>query len=88
MTVRKGTKVHPASFEIVLKLKDRWGFTYEDLSDLLDVTPSRVQQIVLHQRRRGLDDVEQRTSKRVERNYFLICFLHWLMMVSGSVGDR
>lgn len=63
MTVRKGTKVHPASFEIVLKLKDRWGFTYEDLSDLLDVTPSRVQQIVLHQRKRGLDDVDSRSSK-------------------------
>jgi cyanate lyase len=51
MSVRKGTKVHPASFDLVLKLKDRLGLTYEDLSDLLEVTPSRVQQIVLHQRK-------------------------------------
>jgi len=58
MVVRKGTKVHPASFDIVLKLKDRWGFTYEDLSDLLDVTPSRVQQIVLHQRRKETSNVD------------------------------
>lgn len=50
--VRKGTKVHPAAFDIVLKLKDHWGWTYDDLSDLLDVTPSRVQQIVLFQRKR------------------------------------
>jgi hypothetical protein len=69
MTVRKGTKVHPASFEIVLKLKDRWGFTYEDLSDLLDVTPSRVQQIVLHQRRRGLDDVDSRSSSEQAKEW-------------------
>jgi len=58
MTVRKGTRVHPASFDLVLKLKDHWGFTYEDLSDLLEVTPSRVQQIVLHQRRKGTDHVD------------------------------
>ena len=51
MSVRKGTKVHPASFDLVLKLKDHLGLTYEDLSDLLEVTPSRVQQIVLHQRK-------------------------------------
>jgi len=69
MTVRKGTKVHPASFEIVLKLKDGWGFTYEDLSDLLDVTPSRVQQIVLHQRRRGLDDVDSRSSSEQAKEW-------------------
>jgi hypothetical protein len=69
MTVRKGTKVHPASFEIVLKLKDRWGFTYEDLSDLLDVTPSRVQQIVLHQRKRGLDDVDSRSSSEQAKEW-------------------
>jgi len=52
VTVRKGTIVHPAAFDIVLKLKDGWGFTYEDLSHLLGVTPSRVQQIVLHQRKK------------------------------------
>jgi predicted transcriptional regulator len=69
MTVRKGTKVHPASFEIVLKLKDRWGFTYEDLSDLLDVTPSRVQQIVLHQRKRGLDDVDSCSSSEQAKEW-------------------
>jgi hypothetical protein len=69
MTVRKGTKVHPASFEIVLKLKDRWGFTYDDLSDLLDVTPSRVQQIVLHQRKRGLDDVDSRSSSEQAKEW-------------------
>jgi len=51
MVVRKGTKVHPATFGLVLRLKDRWGFTYDDLSDLLEVTPSRVQQIVLQQRK-------------------------------------
>ena len=51
MMVRKGTMVHPASYGLVLKLKDHWGFTYDDLSGLLDVTPSRVQQIVLHQRK-------------------------------------
>jgi hypothetical protein len=69
MSVRKGTKVHPASFEIVLKLKDRWGFTYEDLSDLLDVTPSRVQQIVLHQRKRGLDDVDSRSGSEQAKEW-------------------
>jgi antitoxin component HigA of HigAB toxin-antitoxin module len=58
MTVRKGTKVHPATFELVRKLKDNWGLTYEDLSDLLDVTPSRVQQIVLHQRKKGIGHVD------------------------------
>ena len=51
MRVRSGTKVHPASFGIVLRLKDEWGFTYSDLASLLEVTPSRVQQIVLHQRK-------------------------------------
>jgi hypothetical protein len=60
--VRKGTIVHPAAFDIVLKLKDGWGFTYEDLSHLLGVTPSRVQQIVLHQRRKGQTDANYRTS--------------------------
>ena len=69
MTVRKGTKVHPASFEIVLKLKDRWGFTYEDLSDLLDVTPSRVQQIVLHQRKRGIGHVDSRSSSEQAKEW-------------------
>jgi Mn-dependent DtxR family transcriptional regulator len=69
MTVRKGTKVHPASFEIVLKLKDRWGFTYDDLSDLLDVTPSRVQQIVLHQRKKGLDDVDPRSGSEQTKEW-------------------
>lgn len=62
MTVRKGTIVHPAAFDIVLKLKDGWGFTYEDLSHLLGVTPSRVQQIVLHQRRKGQTDANYRTG--------------------------
>jgi alkylated DNA nucleotide flippase Atl1 len=62
VTVRKGTIVHPAAFDIVLKLKDGWGFTYEDLSHLLGVTPSRVQQIVLHQRRKGQTDANHRTS--------------------------
>jgi len=52
MTVRRGTKVHPAVFPLILKLKDQIGFTYDDLSDLLDVTPSRVQQIVLQERRK------------------------------------
>lgn len=51
MGVRKGTKVHPASFDLVLTLKDKVGFTYEELADILGVTPSRVQQIVLHQRK-------------------------------------
>jgi hypothetical protein len=51
MGVRKGTKVHPASFDIVLNLKDEVGFTYDQISDILGVTPSRVQQIVLHQRK-------------------------------------
>ena len=69
MTVRKGTKVHPASFEIVLKLKDCWGFTYEDLSDLLDVSSSRVQQIVLHQRKKGLDDVDSRSSSEQAKEW-------------------
>lgn len=53
MTVRKGTKVHPATFELVLKLKDELGFTYDDLSELTGVSPSRIQQIVLFQRKRG-----------------------------------
>lgn len=52
MTVRRGTKVHPATFPLILKLKDQVGFTYDDLSDLLEVTPSRVQQIVLQERRK------------------------------------
>lgn len=51
MGVRKGTKVHPASFDLVCTLKDEVGFTYEDLSNILGVTPSRVQQIVLQQRK-------------------------------------
>jgi plasmid maintenance system antidote protein VapI len=51
MGVRKGTKVHPASFDLVCTLKDDVGFTYEELSNILGVTPSRVQQIVLHQRK-------------------------------------
>jgi predicted transcriptional regulator len=51
MGVRKGTKVHPSSFDLVLTLKDKVGFTYEELADILGVTPSRVQQIVLHQRK-------------------------------------
>ena len=59
MTVRKGTIVHPAAFDIVLKLKDGWGFTYEDLSHLLGVTPSRVQQIVLHQRRKNVGELSE-----------------------------
>jgi hypothetical protein len=62
MVVRKGTKVHPAAFELVLKLKDGWGLTYEDLSHLLEVTPSRVQQIVLHQRRKGVEHVDDSAS--------------------------
>lgn len=69
MTVRKGTIVHPAAFDIVLKLKDGWGFTYEDLSHLLGVTPSRVQQIVLHQRRKGLDNANHRTSGEQTENW-------------------
>jgi plasmid maintenance system antidote protein VapI len=51
MTVRKGTKVHPATFDLVCTLKDQVGFTYDDLADILGVTPSRVQQIVLQQRK-------------------------------------
>lgn len=58
MGVRKGTKVHPATFDLVLKLKDKVGFTYDDLADLLEVTPSRVQQIVLHQRRTKRGEVD------------------------------
>lgn len=67
MNVRKGTVVHPAAFDIVLKLKDGWGFTYEDLSHLLNVTPSRVQQIVLHQRKVGID-ANNRTSSQQTKN--------------------
>lgn len=51
MGVRKGTKVHPASFDLVCTLKDEVGFTYDDLANILGVTPSRVQQIVLQQRK-------------------------------------
>lgn len=69
MTVRKGTIVHPAAFDIVLKLKDGWGFTYEDLSHLLGVTPSRVQQIVLHQRRKGSGHVNNRASSEQEQEW-------------------
>lgn len=53
MSVRKGTIVHPASFDLVLKLKDEVGMTYDEISHLTGVTPSRVQQIVLHQRKKG-----------------------------------
>lgn len=62
MTVRKGTKVHPASFDLVLTLKDTVGFTYEELADILGVTPSRVQQIVLHQRKVKGTDVNTESS--------------------------
>lgn len=51
MAAGKGPKVHPATFPVVLRLKDRWGLTYDDLGDLLEVTPSRVKQIVHHQRK-------------------------------------
>lgn len=62
MTIRKGTKVHPASFDLVLTLKDEVGFTYDQLSEILGVTPSRVQQIVLHQRKVKGTDVNASTS--------------------------
>lgn len=62
MTIRKGTKVHPASFDLVLTLKDEVGFTYDQLSEILGVTPSRVQQIVLHQRKVKETDVNASTS--------------------------
>lgn len=53
MSVRKGTVVHPASFDLVQKLKDEVGMTYEEIAHLTGVTSSRVQQIVLHQRKKG-----------------------------------
>jgi hypothetical protein len=62
MGVRKGTKVHPASFDLVLTLKDDVGFTYEELAEILGVTPSRVQQIVLHQRRMKRGEVDANTG--------------------------
>jgi len=68
VTVRKGTIVHPAAFDIVLKLKDGWGFTYEDLSHLLGVTPSRVQQIVLHQRRKGQVNSNGITGQEIQHH--------------------
>jgi len=66
MTVRRGTKVHPANFPLILKLKDQIGFTYDDLSDLLDVTPSRVQQIVLQERRKVTGNVDDSPSSYSE----------------------
>lgn len=63
MTVRKGTKVHPATFNLVLRLKDQVGMTYEDIADLLGVTPSRVQQIVLHKRKEQDADTESSDNK-------------------------
>ena len=66
MTVRRGTKVHPANFPLILKLKDQVGFTYDDLSELLDVTPSRVQQIVLQERRKVTADVDDSASSYSE----------------------
>lgn len=71
MTVRRGTKVHPAVFPLILKLKDQIGFTYDDLSDLLEVTPSRVQQIVLQERRKvgnhHVDDSPGSYTKQKQR---------------------
>jgi hypothetical protein len=65
--VRKGTKVHPASFDLVLTLKDNVGFTYDELAEILGVTPSRVQQIVLHQRKiRGGEDANAGTGDHDE----------------------
>ena len=62
MKVRRGTKVHPASFDLVLTLKDEVGFTYDQLAEILGVTPSRVQQIVLHQRKVNGTDVNSESS--------------------------
>lgn len=62
MKVRRGTKVHPASFDLVLTLKDEVGFTYDQLAEILGVTPSRVQQIVLHQRKVNGTDVNAQSS--------------------------
>jgi plasmid maintenance system antidote protein VapI len=66
MTVRRGTKVHPANFPLILKLKDQIGFTYDDLSDLLEVTPSRIQQIVLQERRKVTAHVDDSASRYAE----------------------
>lgn len=64
MSVRKGTVVHPASFNLVLKLKDEVGMTYEEIAHLTGVTPSRIQQIVLHQRKRvGENDYSGTSSQ-------------------------
>ena len=52
MNVRSGTKVHPASFDLIRKLKDYVGLTYEDIAKLCGVTPGRIQQIVLAERER------------------------------------
>lgn len=45
-------KVHPGTWELITKLYDSHILGYEELAELLDCTPSRVQQIVLTTRKR------------------------------------